>query len=555
MKKLIVFILLFSGVALLAQNELIRKRAFDDSLATRISWTDTLEANKIPTRKQMSAAIADSGTVYKAYTDAQIDDSTDILETRLNRLEDDSTNSQIVYNWYNTNETNLVYKNQGEIITGTWEFSQIWFNNDNYLVSNGSNRETYLKNYNESIDSIKWIIETNSSPFTKTFTTTLDGSTGDVRFEDANSYSFDVPLADASVSNTITASNYLLLTSFDDSLNNDQTITGDWTFDRINPNYIVMTGGTKYILQVDDLGFYLGVHLQPSSTNGLIINNLIGDDTYLRFYSGEMPMSNEQSGYLHADKDLDKLNFVGFTGGYTFDVPIANEYVAEDITLTNITQITNRSHTSLSDIGSNTHTAVDNFISHVADDTTNFKTAYDSVAVFDLRLDRLEDDTTNTLSWDDTTSIVSKTYLDNVTTLSNLVVTPTQAGLGNLTNKLQIEREDSNAIAAGNYASPYWVDNNYSRILSSVKTKTSSYDILDTDVYILGDAESGDIILTLPAPNAGCKIRIKKIDNTNNYVTINPYASETIDGYISYSIDIQYVAVELFADGTNWYAN
>jgi hypothetical protein len=35
--------------------------------------------------------------------------------------------------------------------------------------------------------------------------------------------------------------------------------------------------------------------------------------------------------------------------------------VADDITLTNITQITNRSHTSLTDIGTNTHAALDTF--------------------------------------------------------------------------------------------------------------------------------------------------------------------------------------------------
>ena len=41
---------------------------------------------------------------------------------------------------------------------------------------------------------------------------------------------------------------------------------------------------------------------------------------------------------------------------------IANTYIADDITLTNITQITNRSHTSLSDIGSNAHSVIDSHI-------------------------------------------------------------------------------------------------------------------------------------------------------------------------------------------------
>jgi len=42
--------------------------------------------------------------------------------------------------------------------------------------------------------------------------------------------------------------------------------------------------------------------------------------------------------------------------------------VTDALTLTNITQITNRSHTNLSDIGSNTHVSID---SHIADITTN----------------------------------------------------------------------------------------------------------------------------------------------------------------------------------------
>lgn len=44
--------------------------------------------------------------------------------------------------------------------------------------------------------------------------------------------------------------------------------------------------------------------------------------------------------------------------------------------LTNLNQITTRSHTVLSDIGTNSHTAIDLFITNVADDTSDFKTAF-----------------------------------------------------------------------------------------------------------------------------------------------------------------------------------
>ncbi len=48
---------------------------------------------------------------------------------------------------------------------------------------------------------------------------------------------------------------------------------------------------------------------------------------------------------------------------------IADAYVANDITLTNITQITTKSHTSLSDIGSNSHSTID---THIADGNKHF---------------------------------------------------------------------------------------------------------------------------------------------------------------------------------------
>jgi len=55
-------------------------------------------------------------------------------------------------------------------------------------------------------------------------------------------------------------------------------------------------------------------------------------------------------------------------------LPDAN--VADDITLTNITQITNRSHTNLSDIGTNTHTQID---THIASTSNPHNVTYDQL--------------------------------------------------------------------------------------------------------------------------------------------------------------------------------
>jgi hypothetical protein len=60
------------------------------------------------------------------------------------------------------------------------------------------------------------------------------------------------------------------------------------------------------------------------------------------------------------------LGLIDLTTDVTGVLPNAN--VATDITLDNITQITNRSHTNLSDIGTNTHSQID---SHIADTSTN----------------------------------------------------------------------------------------------------------------------------------------------------------------------------------------
>ena len=55
---------------------------------------------------------------------------------------------------------------------------------------------------------------------------------------------------------------------------------------------------------------------------------------------------------------------------------IGDAYIDNDITLTNITQITNRSHTSLSDIGTNTHTQIDSKLTSLFDYSTNAKSLY-----------------------------------------------------------------------------------------------------------------------------------------------------------------------------------
>ncbi|WP_371805473.1 hypothetical protein [Candidatus Lokiarchaeum ossiferum] len=63
---------------------------------------------------------------------------------------------------------------------------------------------------------------------------------------------------------------------------------------------------------------------------------------------------------------VDKSAAETISGTWSFSTPLADASIANDITLTNITQITNRSHTNLSDIGTNSHSTIDDHISATA---------------------------------------------------------------------------------------------------------------------------------------------------------------------------------------------
>jgi len=82
-------------------------------------------------------------------------------------------------------------------------------------------------------------------------------------------------------------------------------------------------------------------------------------------------------------------------------------------------------------------------------------------------------------------------------------------------------------------------------------TTTSS---LTTETFVLVDATSGAITLTLPpaADFANIPIHIKKIDGVN-VVTIEGDGSETIDGSLTLILTNQYDAPILISNGTGWF--
>lgn len=83
-------------------------------------------------------------------------------------------------------------------------------------------------------------------------------------------------------------------------------------------------------------------------------------------------------------------------------------------------------------------------------------------------------------------------------------------------------------------------------------TKSTAYTATSTDYTLF---VSGNTTITLPAAssNAGRIYNIKKIDAAGTTVTIDPNASETIDGAGTATITTQYQSITIQCDGSNWF--
>lgn len=88
-------------------------------------------------------------------------------------------------------------------------------------------------------------------------------------------------------------------------------------------------------------------------------------------------------------------------------------------------------------------------------------------------------------------------------------------------------------------------------------TVSSNYTILVTDRTIYANAAAGPINLTLPSSIGSVgRFDVKKIDTTNNPVTMIPQPGKLIDGASTYVIASPYQASQFSPDGIgggNWY--
>lgn len=85
---------------------------------------------------------------------------------------------------------------------------------------------------------------------------------------------------------------------------------------------------------------------------------------------------------------------------------------------------------------------------------------------------------------------------------------------------------------------------------------TAANNTLDNTQYtILCDCSSNDINLDLPTVigNVGLVYNIKKIDSTNNIVTVDGFGSQTIDDGETATILTQYESITIQATLTGWW--
>jgi len=83
-------------------------------------------------------------------------------------------------------------------------------------------------------------------------------------------------------------------------------------------------------------------------------------------------------------------------------------------------------------------------------------------------------------------------------------------------------------------------------------TRTASSGASDRQV-VLGDASSGPIDVQLPSPVDGQLVTVKKIDSSQNGVTITTPGVETIDGQSSITLTSQFSTRETVSDGNNYF--
>lgn len=114
-------------------------------------------------------------------------------------------------------------------------------------------------------------------------------------------------------------------------------------------------------------GYFVNVNGYPLWFNGVswdTLNTSLAGSGGTYYFGRSL---NESAGVVTLDNDQETPGIYYFYGtngsGSKAWAPLSDASVPNNITITNLNQVTNRSHTDLSDIGTNTHAQIDNHIS------------------------------------------------------------------------------------------------------------------------------------------------------------------------------------------------
>lgn len=89
---------------------------------------------------------------------------------------------------------------------------------------------------------------------------------------------------------------------------------------------------------------------------------------------------------------------------------------------------------------------------------------------------------------------------------------------------------------------------------TSVVSPTEDYTIDGDDNIVLVNGDLADVVnLPAAASYTGRVFTVKKIDDGTGMVTLEPNGSERIDGELQYHLNLQYEAIKMTSDGSNWF--
>ena len=88
-----------------------------------------------------------------------------------------------------------------------------------------------------------------------------------------------------------------------------------------------------------------------------------------------------------------------------------------------------------------------------------------------------------------------------------------------------------------------------------VTSKSADYTVSASDYFILADASSGDVTISLPKPSmvSGRVYVVKRTDGTINFVYVDDISGGAIDGSDPYILHAQYKFATFISDGSSWW--